>query len=94
MIFDFTSEYKKREKQWWKVSLAEEKFLSTIETLKSIKGTPWYKSIIWYWEQELLESANFLRDVDASKIHEVAKAQAKFELAQKFTYYINSVTRD
>lgn len=86
---NFSKSYNDRKDTKGNVSLADEKFLSNMALLESIKKQPWFELIIDYWENELIESANFLRDVDASKSHEIAKAQARFELAQKFTNFIS-----
>ncbi len=87
-IFDLSREYKKRNEKKWGISLAEQSFLSNIDSIKNIMSSPWYNLIKSYWEKELLESVNWLRDMDASKIEEVARAQAKLELAQRFTAYL------
>jgi len=87
-IFDLSREYRKRdEKKWW-ITLAEQNFLSNIDSVQKIMSTPWYELIKKYWERELLESVNWLRDMDASQVQEVARAQAKLELAQRFTAYL------
>lgn len=87
-IFDLSNEYRKRnEKKWW-ISLAEQDFLNKIDNIDSIKSSPWYKLIKNYWERELMDSVNLLRDMDASKVQEVARNQARLELAQRFTAYL------
>ena len=88
-IFDLTKEYNKRsEKKWW-ITLAEQEFLSNIDVIKGIKNSPWYELIKKYWWREFIDSISFLRDVDSSKSHEVARAQARLDLAQRFTAYLN-----
>ena len=87
-IFDLSNEYRKRNKKEWWISLAEQEFLSKIDNIDSIKSSPWYLTIKNYWERELTESVNWIRDMNASKVEEVARAQAKLELAQRFLAYL------
>ncbi len=93
-IFDLSNEYNKKNlKKWW-ITLAEQDFLSKIDSLKSISSSPWYKLIVKYWERELMESINNIRDMDSSKSHEVSKYQAKLDLAQRFLSYLDWYKRN
>lgn len=90
-IINLNKEYKKRNSKKWGISLAEQEFIVNIASLDSIQHTDGYKTIKKYWERELKDTISFITQVDSSAAHEVARAQAKIEIAQKFLWYLNGL---
>jgi len=89
-ILDDIQEYRERKILENNIIVADKGFLHNIDNIKKIRNTAWYSMIKDYWTREFNDNLERIQNVNASRIEEVAKAQAKLELSKKFLTFLSS----